>query len=145
MFQEITIIGHLGNDPELRYTQSGKPVASFSVAVNNTRKTPDGEAVKETIWFRISAWDKTAENCSQYLSKGRLVMVKGTLRADNTTGGPRIYERKDGNSGASFEVNASVVKFLGGTPASSDAGAYGDKPQAAAEGGDESGDSEIPF
>ena len=114
MFQKLIIVGNLGRDPELRYTQSGKAVAALSVAVNNQYTNAQGETVKETTWFRASVWDKQAEACSQYLAKGRQVLIEGRLQADPETGGPRLFERNDGSMGAAFEINASTVRFLGG-------------------------------
>jgi single-strand DNA-binding protein len=68
--------------------------------------------VEETIWFRVAAWGRLAETCNQYLSKGRLVFVKGRLNPDPVTGNPRIFSRQDGSAGASFEITASQVLFL---------------------------------
>ena len=72
----------------------------------------NGEQVKETVWFRVSAWGKTAEVCNQYLKKGSKVLVEGRLTPDKTTGGPRIFTRGDGSAGSSFEVTAATVRFL---------------------------------
>ena len=106
MFHKIIIVGRLGADPEQKYTVDGKAVTSFSVAAENRKD--------ETLWFRVSAWDKQAETCNQYLHKGSKVLVEGTLKAD-AQGNPRTYERKDGGGwSASFEVVASSVKFLSG-------------------------------
>lgn len=113
MYQKTTILGHLGNDPEMRYLQSGLAVTSFRVAVNNNRKTNDHGSVKETTWFRVSVFGKQAELCNQYLTKGRLVLVEGTLKGDPVTGNPRLFERRDGTVGTSFELTASQVKFVG--------------------------------
>ena len=110
---KITLIGNLGKDPEMRYTPSGQPVTSFSVASNRKYTNNGGEAVKETTWFRISAWGKLAETCNQYLKKGRLVYVEGRLTPDKNTGGPRIWTRQDGSAAASFEMTAAFVEFLG--------------------------------
>lgn len=110
MYQQLTIVGNLGGDPELRYTPQGTPVANFSVAVNETWTT-DGEKQERVTWFRVTVWRRMAEVCSQYLSKGRQVMVVGTLRSEN--GNPRIWEDNSGNARASFEVTAQTVKFLG--------------------------------
>ena len=112
MFQTIILAGNLGRDPEMRYTPSGQAVTSFSVATNRQYRNNNGEVVKETIWFRISAWGKVAETCNQYLRKGSKVLVEGRLTADNSTGGPRIWTSQDGKSRASFEVSASTVRFL---------------------------------
>jgi single-strand DNA-binding protein len=112
MFQTIILAGNLGRDPEMRYTPSGQAVTSFSVATNRQYTNNNGETVKETIWFRISAWGKMAETCNQYLKKGSKVLVEGRLTADATTGGPRIWTGKEGSPRASFEVSAQTVRFL---------------------------------
>ncbi len=110
-FHTIIIVGNLGRDPEMRYTPSGKPVTSFSVASSRSYNNPNGEKVEETIWFRVTAWDKQAETCNQYLRKGSKVLVEGRLVPDKN-GGPRIWTKQDGTSGASFEVTAATVRFL---------------------------------
>lgn len=114
MFEELIIVGNLGRDPELRYTPQGVPVANFSVAVNRKWKSADGTQNEEVTWFRITAWRGLAETCSQYLTKGRQVLVQGTLRPDPATGAPRIWTGNDGIARASYEVNARNVRFLGG-------------------------------
>ena len=105
MFHKIIIVGRLGADPEQKYTTDGKAVTTFSVAASNRKD--------ETVWFRVSTWDKQAETCNQYLHKGSKVLVEGALKAD-AQGNPRTYERKDGGWAASFDVVASSVKFLSG-------------------------------
>ena len=106
MYHKLTIVGNLGSDPIMKYTTDGKAVTTFSVAASNRKD--------ETVWFRVSTWDKQAETCNQYLHKGSKVLVEGALRADGA-GNPRVYERKDGLGwAASFEVVASSVKFLSG-------------------------------
>jgi single-strand DNA-binding protein len=139
---KITIIGNLGKDPEMRFTPSGQPVTSFSVASNRKYTNNSGEAVKETTWFRISAWGKLAETCNQYLKKGRLVYVEGRLTPDKNTGGPRVWTRQDGSPAASFEVTAACVEFLGGGD-----GAAGAQLEAGAEAAPGADDAEanIPF
>ena len=112
MFHTIIIVGNLGRDPEMRYTPGGQAVTNFSVATSRKYTGSDGQLVNETIWFRISAWGKQAETCNQYLRKGSRVLVEGRLVPDNATGGPRIWSRQDGTSGASFEVSAQTVRFL---------------------------------
>jgi single-strand DNA-binding protein len=112
MFQTIIIAGNLGKDPEMRYTPSGQAVTSFNVATNRNYTDSNGQQVKETIWFRVSVWGKQAESTHNYLKKGSKVIVEGRLVADPTSGGPRIYKRSDGSSGASFEISASNVRFL---------------------------------
>jgi single-strand DNA-binding protein len=111
-YHTIIIVGNLGRDPEMRFTPSGQPVTSFSVATNRQYTDSSGQQVKETIWFRVTTWGKLAETCNQYLKKGRMVLVEGRLVPDLNTGGPRVFSRQDGSSGASFEVMANTVKFL---------------------------------
>ncbi len=114
MYQHLTIIGNLGRDPEMRYLPDGRPVTTMNIATNRTYTGSDGNQVKETTWFRVSVFGKTAENCAQYLAKGRMVLIEGHLRPDPQTGGPKIWTRQDGTAGASFEITATNVKFLPG-------------------------------
>lgn len=114
MWQELTLIGHLGGDPEMRYMQNGDAVTNFSLAVNKNYTDRNGEKITETAWFRITAWRKLGENCNQYLSKGRKVFVKGVLDFDKETGSPKTFQRSDGTMGASFNVTANNVLFLSG-------------------------------
>jgi single-strand DNA-binding protein len=112
MFQRLTLVGNLGRDPELKFSNSGIPIANFPVATNHKWTDPEGKLQEETVWFRIAVYGKQAEACSEFLSKGQKVLVEGVLLADEKSGGPRIYERKDGTPGASFEVRATTVRFL---------------------------------
>jgi single-strand DNA-binding protein len=112
-YHTIIIVGNLGRDPEMRYTPSGQAVTNLSVASNRQYTDSGGQLVKETIWFRVSVWGKQAENCAQYLKKGRPVLIEGRLNPDPKTGGPRVWQGQNG-PGATFEVTASTVKFLGG-------------------------------
>ena len=112
MYQTLIFVGNLGKDPEMRYTPSGKPVTSFSVATSHQYTNNNGETVKETAWFRVTTWGKQAEVCNQYLKKGSTVLVEGRLTADAATGGPRVWSGQDGTPRASFEVNANTVRFL---------------------------------
>ena len=109
MYQTIIIGGNVGRDPEMRYTPGRQAVTSFSVATNRQYTNNNGETVKETIWFRVSAWGKQAETCNQYLKKGSKVLVEGRLTADPATGGPRVWTGQDGSTRASFEVSAGTV------------------------------------
>ena len=142
MYHTIILVGNLGRDPEMRYTPSGQAVTTLSVATNRQYQGSDGNQVKETIWFRVSVWGKQAETCSQYLKKGRSVLIEGRLVPDAATGGPRIWTRQDGTPSASFEVSASQVKFLGGQRDSEGGGFQGESMGMG--GGDDGGDS-IPF
>ena len=112
MYQSLTIVGNVGREAEMRYTPAGQAVTSFSVATNRQYTTSGGETVKETVWFKITTWGKLAEVCNQYVKKGMTVLVEGGLTPDKVTGGPRVYEKKDGTHAASFEVNAQTVRFL---------------------------------
>jgi len=111
MYHTIIIVGNLGKDPEMRYTPSGQAVTNFNVATSRQYTDSNGQTVKETIWFRISAWGKQAETCNQYLKKGSKVLVEGRLVPDQKTGGPRIWQGQNG-PGASFEISANTVRFL---------------------------------
>ena len=102
----------MGRDPEMRYTPSGQAVTNLSVATNRQYTASDGQRVKETAWFRVSVWGRQAETSNQYLRRGSRVLVEGRLRPDPATGGPRIYTRQDGTTGASFEITANWVQFL---------------------------------
>jgi single-strand DNA-binding protein len=143
MYQTIIIVGNVGRDPEMRYTPSGQAVTSFSVATNRQYTNNNGETVKETIWFRISAWGKTGETCNQYLKKGSKVLVEGRLTADPATGGPRIWQAQDGTSRASFEVSAQTVRFLSSRSETESSGT-GSAP-AAEDGGAPAENEDIPF
>jgi len=106
---KIMIIGHLGRDPEMRYTASGRPVTSFSVATSRNWTTADGERRSETEWFNIVAWGSLAEICNQYLKKGKQVYVEGRLQT-------RRWEDEEGNKRSSVEVVAREMIMLGERP-----------------------------
>ena len=110
-YHTIIVVGNVGREPEMRYTPSGKPVTSFSVASNRSYQTSSGEKADETIWFRITVWDKLAETCSQYLHKGSKVLVEGRLMPDKN-GSPKVFPRQDGTFGSSYEITANTVRFL---------------------------------
>jgi len=103
---KVILVGNLGSDPEMRYTPNGKAVTSFNVATNRRYTTSGGESKEETDWFRVSVWGKQAEQCNQFLSKGKQVYVEGRLHA-------RSWEGQDGQMRTSLEVNAERVLFLG--------------------------------
>jgi single-strand DNA-binding protein len=144
MYQTIIIVGNVGRDPEMRYTPGGQAVTSFSVATNRQYTNNNGETVKETIWFRVSAWGKTGEVCNQYLKKGSKVLVEGRLTADPATGGPRVWTAQDGSTRASFEVSAATVRFLSSRSDTAEPGTGGASPseEGLAPSGD---DGDIPF
>ena len=141
MFHTIIIVGNLGKDPEMRYTPSGQAVTSFNVATSRSYTGANGQQVKETIWFRVSAWGKLAETCSQYLKKGNKVLVEGRLVPDQTSGGPKTFTRQDGSTGASYDVSAATVRFL--TPKAEGGGVPGEDAPEMSSGA--SGGEDIPF
>ncbi len=106
MYQQITLIGNLGNEPELRYTPSGVPVVSFNLAVNKSWTDAEGGKQDKTTWFRVTAWRKLAEIAAQYLAKGKQVLIVGELED------ARAFTDKEGNARASLEVTAQTIKFL---------------------------------
>lgn len=103
---KVMLIGHLGRDPEMRYTPSGRPVTTFSVASNRSWKTSDGETRSETEWFNIVAWGSLAEICNQYLHKGQQVYIEGRLQT-------RRWEDDEGNKRSTTEVVAREMIMLG--------------------------------
>lgn len=103
---KVMLIGHLGRDPEMRYTPSGRPVTSFSVATNRSWNTSDGERHSETDWFNIVTWGNLAEICKQHLSKGQQVYIEGRLQT-------RKWDDKEGNKHTTTEVVANEMLILG--------------------------------
>ena len=103
---KIQIIGHLGKEPEMRYTPSGKPVTTFTVAVSRSWNTGDGERHSETEWFNIVAWGNLAEICKQYLTKGQQVYIEGRLQT-------RKWDDKEGAKHTSVEIVANEMMMLG--------------------------------
>jgi single-strand DNA-binding protein len=130
---KLMVIGNVGSEPEMRFTPNGNPVTSFRVATNWRYTTSQGERKEETEWFTVVAWNRLAEQCNQFLTKGRLVYVEGRLRS-------RTWEGQDGEKRFRNEIVADKVTFL-------------DKQAAAAvpedgEAGTESGElspEDIPF
>jgi len=98
-------IGRLTRDPELRYTPAGKGVCKFGIAINRTYRNQEGNNVDEVLFINVTTWGKQAENCSQFLKKGRRVAINGELRSNN-------WQDKEGNKRVSFEINARTVQFL---------------------------------
>ena len=112
---KILIIGNLGTDPEMRYTPNGNPVTSFRVAANRRYTTSQGEQREETEWFRVVAWNRLAERCNQFLTKGQRVYVEGRLRSDTWVG-------NDGQTRFTNEINAFEVVFLSGSGGAGEGG-----------------------
>ncbi len=138
---KVILIGNLGRDPELRYTQSGQPVANFTLATTETWNKRDGSGKEEkTEWHRIVAWGRTAELCTQYLAKGRSVYVEGRLQT-------REWEDREGKKQRTTEIVANTVQFLGGKPGASGAasGAAPSAPAQDASGAETPPEDDIPF
>jgi single-strand DNA-binding protein len=106
-FNRIIIVGNLGREPELRYTAQGTPVCSFSLATNERRKDRNGEMQDHTTWFRVTLWNRIAENANQYLQKGKSVYIEGRLRVEE-------YTDREGKQRHSLEVFGTDMQFLGG-------------------------------
>ena len=107
---KMMAIGNVGTDPDMRYTSSGDPVTSFRLAATRTYTTSDGERRKETEWFTVVAWRRLAEQCNQYLTKGRRAYVEGRLKSNSWTA-------NDGQVRFSNEIIADRVLFLDRAPA----------------------------
>jgi single-strand DNA-binding protein len=103
---KVILIGHLGRDPELKYTPSGVPVAKFSVATTEVFKDKTGEQQKRTEWHNIVAWRRLAEICGEYLTKGKLVYIEGSIQS-------RQWEDQDKNKRTSYEIIAQRMQMLG--------------------------------
>lgn len=106
-FNKIIVVGNLGRDPELRYTPQGTAVCNFSIATNEKKRDKAGELQDVTTWFRVTLWNKQAENASKYLTKGSSVYIEGRLRIEE-------WNDKDGKNRFTLEVNASDMQFLSG-------------------------------
>jgi single-strand DNA-binding protein len=102
---KVMIIGRLGRDPEMRYTPSGKPVTTFSVATHRSWNTSEGERKTETEWFNIVAWGSLAEICKEYLTKNRLVYIEGRLQT-------RHWDDAEGKKHTSVEIVANEMIML---------------------------------
>ena len=138
----VILVGHLGADPELRQTGGGTPVCNLRIATSKRFKDRDNQPQEKTEWHRVVTWGSLAENCQQYLSRGRQVYVEGEIET-------REWTDKDGTKRYATEIRASQVVFLGTT--SNDGarrertehrgGDYKEKPQD----NRPAGDDDIPF
>lgn len=105
MLNKVMIIGRLGRDPEIRYTQTGSPVCTLNIATDESYTDRDGNKVERTEWHRVSVFQRAAENCGQYLSKGSLVFVEGNLQT-------RKWQDQQGQDRYTTEIRAQRVQFL---------------------------------
>jgi len=137
----VILIGNLTDDPELRYTQNGVARTRFSIAVNRRYRNREGNLQEETTFVPIVVWGPQAENCANYLGKGRSVAVDGRLRIET-------FETEEGERRKVAEVVAETVQFLGGGPGGrrgAEGEAEKEAPQTAEAPPEETGDEEVPF
>jgi single-strand DNA-binding protein len=133
---KVILIGNLGADPELRYTSGGQAVADLRVATSRRWQGKDGSQQEDTQWHRVVVWGKTAEQCKEYLSKGRQAYIEGRLQT-------RSWEDRDGNKRYTTEVVAQQVLFLGGRGSP---GASSEPPPPSDQSmPSDLGDDDIPF
>ena len=138
MYQKTIVVGHLSRDPEMRYTPSGVPVTSFSVATNRKYTNKEGNLVEQTTWFRVTVWRKLAETCARYLHKGSACLCEGEIDAS-------AWQDKNGDPRASLELTASNVRFIGSNGKQTEPGtSAGGHPEGFQQ---ESGieDADLPF
>lgn len=151
MLNKVMLIGRLGGDPELKYTQDGSPVANFSIATSERWKDKQtGEKVERTEWHRVVAWNRLAEICGEYLEKGKLVYIEGSIHTRGWVGDDDVKRY-------ATDIKASVMKMMpGGGNGNSEfrtGGAYeppfgGSAPGGGAPGGEDVptvDDDDIPF
>jgi single-strand DNA-binding protein len=135
---KVMIIGNVGTEPEMRFTPNGNPVTSFRVATNRVYTTPDGERKQETEWFTVVAWNRLAENCNQYLTKGQRVYAEGRLHT-------RTWEGQDGQPRSRSEIVANRVLFLDRQATSAGAGTGEGSEETAHSSEPEPAVDDVPF
>ena len=135
---KVILIGNLGADPELRYTSGGSAVTELRLATSRRWTGKDGTPQEDTQWHRVVVWGKQAENCKEYLAKGRQVYVEGRLQT-------RQWEDRDGNKRYTTEVVAEQVQFLGGGGGGRGASAAGPPPPDDRDAPPQMSDDDIPF
>jgi len=131
---KVMIIGNLGRDPEMRYTPSGRPVTTFTVATSRSWNTADGEHHTETEWFNVVIWEHLAEICKQYLTKGKQVYIEGRLQT-------RRWEDKEGTKRTTVEIVATEMIMLGERREAN----HGEEAGAVVETEDQAEEAEFPF
>ncbi len=107
---KVMLLGHIGRDPEVRYTSSGRAVATFTLATSQRWKDQDGTEQERTEWHRIVAWGKLGEICSEYLSKGKQIFLEGRIQS-------REWEDQDGNRRTTYEIVANDIIMVGSSGA----------------------------
>jgi single-strand DNA-binding protein len=136
---KVMIIGNLGNEPEMRYTPSGRPVTTFRVATSRSWNTADGERHTDTEWFNVVTWGNLAEICKQYLTKGQQVYIEGRLQT-------RRWDDKEGVKHSTVEIVATEMMMLGERRDTNHNIQAGDEPVASEETeGQPGNEDEFPF
>ncbi len=137
---KVMLIGNLGRDPEIRYTTGGQAVANFTLATTEKYTNKAGEKQEDTEWHRIVAWGRLAEICGEYLTKGRMVYIEGSIKT-------RSWEDKEGNTKWTTEIVARNMQMLGGQGGRSESSAPDEKVPADFDIEDDSfgSDDDIPF
>ncbi|MBI2364798.1 MAG: single-stranded DNA-binding protein [Deltaproteobacteria bacterium] len=137
---KVILVGNLGKDPEVRFTNSGSAVARFPIATSEVWNDRDGNRQERTEWHNIIVWGKQGEHCGQYLAKGRQVYVEGSIRN-------RSYDDKNGNKRYVTEIVAQRVQFLGGGGGTRLAQQTESAPadDAQSSGGQPPTDDDVPF
>ena len=133
---KVMIIGRLGRDPEMRYTPSGRPITTFSVATSRKWNTSEGEKRSDTEWFNVVAWGSLAEICNQYLSKGQQVYIEGRLQT-------RKWEDDNGNKRSNIEIVAKEMIMLGDRKKKTDSDDSENEGRLSTENAEE--DDDFPF
>jgi single-strand DNA-binding protein len=118
---KVLLMGNLTRDPEVKYTPKGTAVGDLAIAINDTYKAQDGSMKEIVTYVDIEVWGRTAENCKQYLTKGRPIFVEGQLRLDQ-------WETPQGEKKSRMKVKADRVQFLGGSPGGSGGARSGGAP-----------------
>jgi len=131
---KVMVIGNVGTEPEMRFTASGTPVTSFRMAASRTYTAPDGERRQETEWFNVVAWNKLAETCNQFLTKGSRAYVEGRLQI-------RSWEGQDGMRRFRPEIIANTVLFLERRPVAP----FPADEEGSQEPSDDLGPDDLPF
>lgn len=135
-FSRVVLVGNLGRDPEMRYSQNGTPITTFSLAVNKRRRGQDGQFQDETSWFRVTLFRQQAENANEWLRKGNKVLVTGEISIRPYTGSDGIertsvdvtadgFENLTGRDEAGMGAGASDGSFRGNAPAGGGPGYQG--------------------
>jgi single-strand DNA-binding protein len=130
---KVLLIGNLTKDPELRYTPNGTAVANLRIAVNRKFKDRTGELKEDTCFVTVTAWDKQAEICNQYLQKGRPIFVEGILQS-------RSWDTPDGQKRSTIDVRAERIQFMGATGAAKQGGELSGKAEGPAGEGEPAND-----